>query len=226
MFDEGDDENEEEYMESMKIIETISQQLGEDENGNCKQQMDFELEKKRIFDETQTSFEEQLNMVKAQAKQDLEEAEKKLKSSEAQARWNCDELKRGFKERLREAEDNLKIQRREAKFERDDAVAELTEAHEEKIKRIKDEAEEKLQALKANGPPIKRKHAPAEPKLDTVVLNGDLVSIAVPVADQTKYTILETGELEFVEFIPYPEEKPIDGEGMKRNGGQFDVLRL
>lgn len=214
VFDDGEDENDEEYMESIKIIEAISQQLGEDENGNRKQQMDFELEKKRIFDEAHTIFEEQLNMVKAQAKRDLEEAEVK-------ARWDCDELKRSFEERLKEAEDNLEIQRREAKFERDDAVAELTEAHETQIKRIKDEFEESLQVLKANGPPMKRKHAPVEPDLNTVVLNGDLVSIAVPVTDQTKYTILETGELEFVEFLPYPEEKPKDGKGMEWIGGNL-----
>lgn len=222
VFDDDDDELEDEYFGSVQIIEALSQQLGEELNGNRHQQIDFELEKQRIYDETQAIFDEQLKAIKAQAG----EAEKHLKSAIRMQ----NELKNDFEERLRAAEDELEIHRREAKFERENVVAEMIEDHDAKIKRVKEEAEQKLRALLssggASGPPLKRKSSAVPPDMETVVLNGDLVSVAVPVADQSVYTILETGELEFVEFIPYPEEKPENGIGEGNCFAKFDLINF
>lgn len=200
VFDE-DSDGEEEYSESVKIIDALSRQLAAiGENASAKPS--FELEKKRLvaeFEEANRACEERL----AQAIEQFEAIAEKLKQVEAKARFDQDELKKYFEEKLKDAETDLEIQRREAKLEREDVVREMTAAHAAELKRVKDEAEEKMFALRENQQ-MKRKKT--EPELETIALNGDLVSVAVPVADQQTYTILETGELELVEFLPYPEE--------------------
>lgn len=205
VFDDDDDENEGEHIESIKLIEDISKQLADKDNGDCKQ--NIELEKERIYGELNAMFEEKLNAVKTEAQRNSEEAEEKLKAAVANARRNHED----YLERLQKAEDDLEIQRREAKIEREDVVAEMIGAHEAEIKRIKDDAEAKL-----NEPRLKRKQSLTSAEQNTFVLNGDLVSIAVPVVDTSVYTILETGELEFVEFLPYNDEEPKNDKGNAR----------
>lgn len=202
VFDEDEDESEE-YSDSIKIIEDLQQKLGADQNDNCKQQADLELKAK------QEQFEEELKSVKAKAQQELEKAEQKVKVIEAKLREN--------QVQLEEIQDDLEVQRREAKLERENAVAELVEAHEAEIKRITGEAEAKLKQQLADGPPSKRKQSASAPELETITLNGDLVSVAVPVDDSKTYTVLETGELELVDFVPYEDGEPEDEKSMKIN---------
>lgn len=68
MFDEDEDEHEDEYTESMKIIDAISKQLAVD------QKMDMELAKKRIYDEAAEIFEEKLKAVEAEAMKNAEQS--------------------------------------------------------------------------------------------------------------------------------------------------------
>lgn len=173
----------------------------------------IELEKERIYNELNALFGEKLNAAKAEAQAHLQEVEEKLRAAVASTSRNHED----YLERLEKAEDDLEIQRREAKLEREDLVAEMTRVHEAEIKRIKDEAEAKLKEQTENGltnePRIKRKHSLSSSAPDTVVLNGELVSIAVPVVDTTTYTILKTDELEFVEYVPYEDAQPEDEKG-------------
>lgn len=92
VFDDEDDENEEEYSDSVKIIEALSQRLGEaeDENGNSTRQMDFESEKKRIFDEAQ-----------AHLKAAVEEGQRNLEKAKKEYQDQLESAQKSFDEQLR-----------------------------------------------------------------------------------------------------------------------------
>lgn len=191
MFDDATDTEEgEEYIESAKIIDELSQQLGAP-NRNA-QHVDFELKKQQILDEARAVFEEELKLAKTHAQHELMEAKRGYeeeigKASRANeieslvARANIetamDELQSAqaeleritvlFEEnekRLREAEKNLAAMQKEVEKERE-YIATLTAAHEAEIGRIHEKAQQDLKSLvdteNANAPPSKRKQASA-----------------------------------------------------------------
>lgn len=94
MFDDEDDENEEEYMDSIKIIESLSQQLGEDENGNSMRQVDFESEKKRISNEAQANLKAAVD----EGQRNLEKAKRDYQSQLESAQKSFDEQLRKQRE--------------------------------------------------------------------------------------------------------------------------------
>lgn len=94
-----DDENSEKYFKSSQTIEKLTQQLGKDQkqNGNSKQQMDFELEKKRILDEAQVKFVQKLKAVQAAAKRNLKQ---KLEDLEAEHEMNLERIAKKVQEQI------------------------------------------------------------------------------------------------------------------------------
>lgn len=94
-----DDDNSEKYVKSIQTIEKLTQQLGEDQNhnGNSKQPMDFELEKKRILNEAQVKFAEKLKAVQASAKRNLKQ---KLEELEAEHEMKLERIAKNVQEQI------------------------------------------------------------------------------------------------------------------------------
>lgn len=103
VFDDGEDEIEDEHIESISIINALSEQLGEDGNGDRIQGIDLDMERERIYDELSEIIEEK----SALAKVSYGELEKTLYSTEVKVERLAAELARNEAE-LEQLQTHLK----------------------------------------------------------------------------------------------------------------------
>lgn len=201
VFDDDDDEEiDDECAESMEFIESMTRQLGADENNNGSNQIDLEVEKKRIYDEIVAK---ELAASKADAEEKLEEMRRAHDEQLANARLSLEEeliaQRRNFDAKLGRSGDETAIKLHEAEKDLEEQKAKLqsltekcekleeelynieldettrtktlekdlqtereyivamTAAHQDEIKRLTEEAAQKLLAACQKDPSPKRK---------------------------------------------------------------------